>query len=111
MKIIMLVASVLLGGCIGRAPGDYPGRTDGAPTPPATEEAFASRSGSRLRAYAGYRCSDGSQAINGWLYDSATGTNCQMRTVGDVPGGPYYCTNGAAADPSRDVRCEAPFSP
>lgn len=115
MKTIMLVASVLfLGsfvGCLGRAPGDYPGHSDGASGPTGIEEAFASKSGSRLRAYAGYKCADGSQSTNGWLYDTMTKANCQMRSAGDIPGGPYYCTAGAAADPARDVRCDAPFTP
>lgn len=105
MKTIMLVASVLLVGCIGRAPGDYPGRTDGAPV--ATEEAFASRSGSRLKSYAGFRCADGTENITGALFDTKTNAPCYL-----AGSGPYYCaplTRGA--DPAQDVRCDAVLTP
>lgn len=107
MKIIMLVASVLLGGCIGRAPGDYPGRTDGAPIAPATEEAFADKNGTRLRVYAGYRCADGTMTMTGGLFDTKTGSRCYLS---DTESG--YCTPlGQPANPARDVRCDAVLMP
>lgn len=108
MKIITLVASVLflgfLIGCLGRAPGDYPGRTDGAP---ASDEAFASRNGSRLKSFAGYRCADGTENITGALFDTQTNARCYL-----AGSGPFYCAPyGLDPNPARDVRCDAVITP
>lgn len=108
MKIIMLVASVLLVGCIGRAPGDYPGRTDGAPIAPATEEAFADKNGTRLRVYAGYRCADGTMTATGGLFDTRTGSRCFLAGGVDST---YCAPSGLLPDPQRDVRCDAVLMP
>jgi hypothetical protein len=106
MKTIMLVASFLLVSCVGRAPGDYPGRPDGT-SPVITDEAFASRNGSRLRAYTGWRCADGAETVTGGLFDTRTGARCYLS--GTDTG---YCTPlGVPADPARDVRCDAVLMP
>ena len=106
MNKFMLVASVCLASCIGRAPGDYPGRPDGAPI--ATEEAFADKNGTRLRVYAGYRCADGAMTATGGLFDTKTGSRCFLAGGVDST---YCAQSGLLPDPQRDVRCDAVLMP